>query len=65
MTPDERLDHFLELQDSFFDLYMEAQTSQGLTREQALGRLRVIWEEEDRQRQAARARCAQVLARGR
>jgi hypothetical protein len=65
MTPDERLDHFLELQDSFFDLYMEAQTSQGLTREQALQRLRTIWEEEDRQRQAARARSAQVLARGR
>ena len=65
MTPDERLDHFLELQDSFFDLYLEAQLSQGLSRDQALQRLKTIWEEEDRQRLAARARAARALTGGR
>lgn len=55
---------YLDWMTSSFNLYLQAQESRGLSKEQALKQLSQIWEREDQERLEAIARAGKIAQRG-
>lgn len=62
---EDRWEVWLAWQNSTFQAYLEAQESLGMTRAEALERLKTIWAYEDRQRLEAHRQAARIFSRAR